>query len=1580
MADALREFADDIDDDAHAANLHVQRLLSSGEGWAMEALNEHWGKVKDKHLKDLASAARLIAGAMDAAAVAVATMKAAAIVQLGYLAEEAGIALSLIPVTGGLSALLGAGAMRLTQEAVRRLIRDCMKEAVGYIVSALTEPAVAALEGMAADLVVQLGATALGLQNGVDVGQAKQAGKDGFKDGVDSAKGQLHLASAGGGGGGEGSKDNFRIDHGEHKLASSQLNSVSTSVHGRTRSKLSKAKRHHGRTRGRDSIAQAIDPVADKAMTALEKAVKEVGDHLGTRLPTAVRQISKDHKRTDEGIRDGFDKAKKAARGKDDGVKPGGRPSDGKPGSGRTKPDPLDKAKDEPRRNAISLEKTVCKTDPVDVATGEMLLPHTDLVLPGVLPLVLRRTHLSQYRYGRWFGRSWASTLDERLELDPVGGGAVWAREDGSLLVYPRLPRPDGDSVLPVEGARLPLVHGGHDGAETTYHVTDPSTGLTRSFTGSPYNTSSAYWLTLIEDRHGNRVEFGRHSDGAPFDVLHSGGYTVQLSTDDERIAELAVRTPDGPVTVMTYGYDDEGNLAAVTNSSGLPLRFTYDDDARITSWTDRNDSTYRYVYDTAGRVVRTVGPDGYLSSTFTYDTAALTTHYTDSTGATTVIQLNDRLQVVAETDPLGNTVRQTWDRHDQLLSRTDALGHTTSWSLDERGNPQSAHLPDGSVSRLVHNELNQLTELTGPDGSVWRQEFDERGNRVSATLPDGSVTRYSYDPAGRLTAVTDARGVLSRIHCDAAGLPVAVMGPLGTVTRYTRDAFGRPLSVTDPLGNTTEFEWTVEGKLARRVDPDGAEQRWTYDGEGNRLSHVDPLGRESRFEYTHFDLLAARTLPDGTRYEFTHDTELRLASVTGPSGARWTYRHDAAGRVVSETDFDGRTLTYTHDAAGRLATRTNGAGETVRYERDVFGRVTAKDAAGAVTRFEHDGMGRLVRAQGPDAELSWRLDGAGRVLAEVCNGRVLSHEYDDHGRRLQRTTPAGAVSTWHYPSDGRRAELHIAGRRLTFEYDEAGREIVRRVGDGLQIQQQWDTLGRLVNQTVTGAEDLAVQHRAYTYGADGILTSVEDRLAGSRSFDLDLTGRVTTVRSGDWTERYAYDETGNQSEATWPAGHPGQDATGPRTYQGDRITRAGSIRYEHDAQGRIVLRQKKRLSRRAETWRYTWDAQDRLTSVVTPDGVVWHYRYDPLGRRIAKQRLAEDGRVVEQVDFTWDGDILCEQTTHGSDGQVASTLTWDYDGLTPVSQTERRSAADAPQHEVDQRFFAIVTDLVGTPRELVDENGEVAWHTRSTLWGLTTWNRTATAYTPLRFPGQYFDPESGLHYNRFRYYDPQTARYLSPDPLGLVPAANPLAYVHNPTMWIDPLGLAGCPHRKTGEPHDVVLGVNPPSDNLARHLRERPDDPIPGAHTYNGKPYDDVEASGPVWMTNVMAAVGDENTTLHVTLDGMPNRNGEVGNWNTPEAIAEAFQVAVRRGEPFGVSHESDYAPPGNGTAWEMSVIARNVRIHNDDPDLGGRSWDSIRWYSNNQHIPNVPQPNIPELEPGYQPEPPPSHRRRRR
>ncbi|KOY55377.1 putative T7SS-secreted protein [Streptomyces sp. XY332] len=1126
-----------------------------------------------------------------------------------------------------------------------------------------------------------------------------------------------------------------------------------------------------------------------------------------------------------------------------------------------------------PDSNSKRCSETVCKRDPVDIATGRMLLPATDIALPAALPLVFRRTFDSARRSGRWFGPTWSSTVDQRLEID--SDGVIFSCDEGSLLAYPH-PDP-GAPVMPTHGRQWPL-----DRVPGGYTITDPDTGRIWRFTD---HSDELALLAQIDDRNGRWITFEHDETGAPTAIVHHAGYHLKLTTSEGRVTALhltGAATDGSDQEILRYDYTD-GHLTSVTNSSGRPLSFDCDEHGRITSWTDTNGSRFDYVYDDQDRCTYQSGTNGHLESTFTWDdvdpaTGLRMTTLTNGLGHTERHLINDRSQVVAEIDSLGAVTRFEYDRYNRLLSRTDPLGHVSRFAYDEHGRMTVVERPDGRQARAEYDDTGMPTRLVGTDGNVARQTFDERGNHTSVTESSGATTAFTYDESGNITSITDALGHTSTVVSDKAGLPLSITDPLGAVTRYERDAFGRPVSITDPLGAVTRLEWTVEGKLARRIEPDGGTQVWTYDGEGNCLSHTDAMGGATLFEYTDFDLLTARTGPDGVRYEFTHDTNLRLTEVTNPQALAWTYTYDPAGRLVAETDFDDRTLTYVYDAAGRLTSRTNALAQTVAYEHNELGQVVRKDAAGAVTAFEYDIFDELAVATGPDATLVRLRDRFGRLKSETVNGRTLSFTHDALGRRTGRTTPGGAASSWSYDAAGRRTALTVSGRTLTFTHDELGRETSRTIGDFASLTSSFDMMGRLTAQEITAGGGRRLQHRAYAYRPDGNLVGITDAFSGTHRFDLDAAGRVTAVHSAGWTERYAYDEAGNQAAASWPSTHPSHESTGPRTYTGTGITRAGSVRYEHDTQGRTVLRQKTRLSRRPDTWRYAWDAEDRLTAVTTPDGTVWRYAYDPLGRRISKQS------PLETVHFTWDGATLCEQTTEDT------TLTWDYAGLHPLTQTERRHGS------TDDRFFAIVTDLIGTPTALVDESGSLAWRTRTTLWGTTTWTRDATAYTPLRFPGQYFDRESELHYNFFRYYDPELARYLTPDPLGLTPADNPVTYVHNPHTWSDPLGLGPCPPRIEGGGWDLRGDANP-LDIIPKDAVQEPWRPIPGGveHGIKWKWTDDVTgktvrmrvhgpdlgphagpnaSNGPIYRIQIGGKFQDEAGNLY---------HREIGNSNSP-------------------------------------------------------------------------------------------------
>ena len=1102
--------------------------------------------------------------------------------------------------------------------------------------------------------------------------------------------------------------------------------------------------------------------------------------------------------------------------------------------------------------------------EPVDMATGRMFIEQTDVYLPGALALLFNRSFESGYRAGRWMGPRWVCTFDERLEIDAEG--VVYLGADRMAQAFPH-PTPD-EPAQASAGARWSLSTAPGTG---DYTLTDPGTGLVREFSVVPGGREAL--LTRLRDRSGHHVEFTYDTNGAPLSMRHSGGYQLLVTVDGGRISSLrlAGADEDGNDALLTrYQYTD-GHLTSVFNSSGRPLRFANDARGRVVSWTDRNGTQYHYSYDQLDRVVEEAGTDGSLSFRFDYgapdpDTGIKVHSETNALGHTTRHYVNEHAQVVAQTDPLGNTTLFERDEFDRLLSRTDPLGRTIRFAYDGAGDLVSVTRPDGEQSTATYaGSLSLPIVLTRPGGRAWHYTYDESGSRTSVTDPTGATTRYGYDESGHLASVTDAVGQCTLVRCNPAGLPVEVTDPGGATSSYRRDAFGRVVEVTDQLGAVTRLTWTTEGRLASFTAPDGTIETWTYDDEGNLLVHTDQLGQASAFEYTPFETIAARTAPDGTRLSFSYDADMRLVAVTNTLGQRWSYTYDAAGGLVGERDFHGRSVSYQLDAAGQIIARTNPLGQRIAYDYDLLGRVVAKNAAGETTRYRYDAAGHLLQATSPDAELHRVVDPLGNLLAETVNGHSLSFTRDKVGRRTGRTTPRDHTSLWSYNEAGRHSSLSTSGGRLDFAYDAAGHEAERVIGRQLALVSTWNTEHRLTSQTLRTDESV-LQRRDYAYRDDGALIGIEDQVTGPRALELDSAGRVTTVQAADWSERYAYDPAGNLTDADWPASGATSAALGTRTYTGTELTTAGRVRYEYDAAGRTVLRQVTRLSRKPDTWRYTWDAEDRLTHVSTPDGTRWRYRYDPFGRRIAKQRLAEDGTtVVEQTDFTWDGAVLAEQTTHAPYLPGPHTLSWDHRGLHPLAQTETittPATAESPQDQMDRRFFAIVTDLVGTPTELVDPAaGTIAWRATRTVWGHTTWPAASTTYTPLRFPGQYFDPETRLHYNLNRYYDPETARYTTPDPLGLTPDPNPDSYVHNPYTWADPLGLAPDP---SDDLRKELLDLGKSRvDKVAEGLGD--DDPTPGAYTV-GKD----RTTGKIYYGESGPATGHEKAVA----DAMPTES----------------------------------------------------------------------------------------------------------
>lgn len=1051
-----------------------------------------------------------------------------------------------------------------------------------------------------------------------------------------------------------------------------------------------------------------------------------------------------------------------------------------------------------------------CK-DPIDPVSGQMMTSAVDVALDAVLPLVLRRAYASGYGHGALFGPGWSSTLDQRLVIDAEG--IHFLGDDAQVLNY-GIPSQPGQRMLPVAGARWPLTW---DRKLDAITILDPATGISRHFAGPPrggtgpagLDAREVRRLTRVTDRNGNWLTITRDADGVPTQVDHVGGYRIAVDSsyrgESFRIDGLRLIEDAHPagVALAGFGYDPAGRLVEVIDTAGIPLVYEYDDADRITAWIDRGGYRYGYRYDADGRIARVGGEDGTLAATFEYDREARRTRVIDGFDAVVEYWYDEHNHLTKVVDPLGNATTLSHDRFGKLLEHTDPLGATTRFVRDAFGNVLEVHRPDGSRARAEYNELHQPTLVAAPGGSISTFEYDERGNLVGSTDPSGASIRYSYDEHGALLTAVDPLGATTAFAVNRAGLPTLITDPLGATRQIIRDAQGNVTSSIDPLGRVTATEFDAEGRRIARTTPDGGRETWEYDTRGNLARHTGEAGYATTFEYGPFRRLLARTDPDGSRYEFAHDRELRLISVTNPADEHWTYAYDAAGRLATEQDFNGRLMSYTHDGAGRLIGRVNGAGQSVSMVRDVLGNLIEQRASGVLAAsFEYDVDGALIRAANPDGEIRFSRDAAGRVIAETSGSATLSKTYDALGNRISRMTPAGRLSTWQYDALGRALRLDADGREIAFGYDGAGREAYRWLGDDTAITSEWDQAGRLTTRRVLGVSGSAesrtshlLLERSWTYRADGSPESITDSVAGARQLALDPMGRVTAVTAESWTESYAYDALGN---IAYSADSRAADAAtaGPRAISGTLLRRAGRTDYEYDAQHRLVKTVRRTLSGQQKVWEYRYDAYDRMTGATTPDGRTWSYTYDALGRRIAKRHLGPDGTLLEQTRFIWDGTALAEQEYTRTGQAQATVTTWDYEPgtFTPVAQDQRTFFAEAPQHVVDRQFHAIVTDLIGTPTELVGLDGSIDWRRSAGLWGnrLPDGASPTGVDCPIGFPGQYHDAETGLDYNYRRYYDPDTGRYTTPDPLGLAPAPNHHGYVANPLSWLDPLGLAG--------------------------------------------------------------------------------------------------------------------------------------------------------------------------------------------
>jgi type VI secretion system secreted protein VgrG len=397
--------------------------------------------------------------------------------------------------------------------------------------------------------------------------------------------------------------------------------------------------------------------------------------------------------------------------------------------------------------------------------------------------------------------------------------------------------------------------------------------------------------------------------------------------------------------------------------------------------------------------------------------------------------------------------------------------------------------------------------------------------------------------------------------------------------------------------------------------------------------------------------------------------------------------------------------------------------------------------------------------------QVTYEYDAAGRRTAEVQvhHGKVwrLAHELDAAGSRSSTRVPDTGTVTWQRYGSGHVHGVLLDGNVLaSFVRDKLYRE-VQRVQGAITHTLSYTVAGTLARHQWQEARAQAKTWRSWEYDWIGEVRQIQDAMRGEKRYSYDDLSRLTDAGE----EHFTYDATGNLVEA----GHEGWygRATGNRLEV--LVLGKQRIQYSYDGHGNRIIR-----TVGEHTLRHQYDAMHQLEEIALPDGTKARYEYDALGRRIAKHVAYSNGRT-ETTLYVWDGDWLAQEISNGR--VIAYIQHPDHAG--PLAKLE------------DGKVYHYVTDHLGTPQELHNEQGKVVWAAEYSAYGRVRQYLAHEVSNPIRFAGQYLDEETGLHYNRFRYYDPQAGRYASQDPAGLSGGMNTYAYVKgNPVHHTDPLGL----------------------------------------------------------------------------------------------------------------------------------------------------------------------------------------------
>ncbi len=901
----------------------------------------------------------------------------------------------------------------------------------------------------------------------------------------------------------------------------------------------------------------------------------------------------------------------------------------------------------------------------------------------------------------------------------------------------------------------------------------------------------TCYAYDLTRNLETARVEGLATGASCPADIAT---YTPAANTAERKILTEWHATFRLPVKITEAGretstvYDSRGNVTSTT------LKDTASNATR--TWS----TAYTYHATVPGVLVQKV-EDGPRT-----DVADLTTTDYYAPDASCVGgHFGCRGQIQKITNALGHVTQFTqYNAHGQVLEMVDANATTTLFTYDSR-------------QRLTSRSL---------DGKTTTYGYTPWGGLAQVSYPDASSISYGYDPAHRLTSIADSAGRQVSYTLDAMGnrIQETYTNPDASQARELHRVFDALGRLKDEIeGASTQLPRTygyyANGELKSMTSPKGDVMSKEIDALGRRVKQIDPVNGSAQPTLMQYDSLD------------------QLVAFTAPNGAATAFTYDGLGNLKQETSADRGVLNASYDEAGNRTTLQDARGLTTSYQYDALDRLTRIDApasgglAASTTLLTWDnapgcshGIGRLCQVSHAGVVTTYDYDARGNRIktTRVEDGEtfVTLHAWNDADRPVDLITPSGEVVVPSLDAGGRVQTLASTGGGVTtqiaqaIQYAATGQIQRQTLGQTL-IAQSFDAAGRLDTETAASVApsdgDVPLPAWALWLLGAGLMGAIARKRAATASLalvvglllaasfqpvyaadldlDYDANGNVIGKATPGGTTTFSYDPLDRIDLEAGPAGARNHDfdAGGNRTSDGagttssftpstDRLATINGVSVTLDAAGNLTS---------DGTYKYLWNSLGQLGELRKPDNtLIASYYYDHQNLRTRKVTTAAAPQGVGKTFYHYDqaGHLIAE-TTPGNTPQA--TYIWNGDVLTGFIV-----------HQPTRTVYTVQTDHLGSPFQVRTLAGQVVWRWESEAFGKTAPNEDVDGdgnklTLNLRFPGQYFDRESGLHYNWNRYYSPRLGRYLSPDPIGLAGGLNLYVYANqNPLTFTDPLGL----------------------------------------------------------------------------------------------------------------------------------------------------------------------------------------------